>query len=112
MDTIISVQEIRTSLGAIASRAEAGESFTVVRNSKPAFRIVPLARAQAVREQRTAYGGSDATTHNTLTAREIRDRMEKSGASEMLTPEELDRIIHEVHHEANQQRGKGSTAEE
>lgn len=42
MDKIISMKDIRLSLAAIAKRVEAGESFTVVRDSKPVFRIEPL----------------------------------------------------------------------
>jgi antitoxin (DNA-binding transcriptional repressor) of toxin-antitoxin stability system len=42
MDKIISMKDIRLTLAAIAKRAEAGERFTVVRDSKPVFRIEPL----------------------------------------------------------------------
>jgi antitoxin (DNA-binding transcriptional repressor) of toxin-antitoxin stability system len=42
MDKILSMKDIRLTLAAIARRAEAGESFTVVRDSKPVFRIEPL----------------------------------------------------------------------
>ena len=64
MDFIISVQDIRTSLGEIANRAETGESFTVVRNSKPVFRIVPIETLPKVREAPVEYMAEkrDATT--------------------------------------------------
>ncbi len=39
---IISVQDIRTKLADIANDAAAGESFLVVRHSRPIFKIVPL----------------------------------------------------------------------
>lgn len=42
MDKIISMKDIRLTLAAIARRAEAGERFVVVRDSKPVFRIEPL----------------------------------------------------------------------
>lgn len=42
MDKIISMKDIRLSLAAIAKRVEAGECFTVVRDSRPVFRIEPL----------------------------------------------------------------------
>ncbi len=42
MSVVISMQDIRLRLADIAQRAEEGEDFTVVRNSRPAFRIVPL----------------------------------------------------------------------
>ena len=63
MESIISVQDIRTSLGSIADRAERGESFTVVRSSKPVFRIVPIETPSAVREPTLEYvtGKRDAT---------------------------------------------------
>ena len=42
MPTIIAMQDIRTSLAAISRRVATGESFIVVRNSRPAFRIEPV----------------------------------------------------------------------
>ncbi len=39
---IISMQDIRTRLASVADRAEEGTEFIVVRNSRPAFRIVPI----------------------------------------------------------------------
>ena len=55
MSTLISVQDIRTSLSALAQRAESGESFIVIRNSKPAFMITPIEKPETVKEQETAY---------------------------------------------------------
>jgi antitoxin (DNA-binding transcriptional repressor) of toxin-antitoxin stability system len=55
MDAIISVQDIRTSLASIAKRAEAGETFMVIRNSKPAFMIAPVEPTTIVRETAGAY---------------------------------------------------------
>jgi antitoxin (DNA-binding transcriptional repressor) of toxin-antitoxin stability system len=42
MNKIISMQDIRTSLAAIADEAERGERFIVVRRSRPAFQIGPV----------------------------------------------------------------------
>jgi len=90
MDRIISVQDIRTRLGAIARSAETGESFTVIRNSKPAFRIVPIEEA--------AYATPSAGLRPTL--REVRARFEADPVTpDELTPDDLDRIILEVHDE-------------
>lgn len=47
MEKIISMKDIRLSLASIAKRVEAGERFTVVRDSKPVFRIEPLSDAEA-----------------------------------------------------------------
>jgi antitoxin (DNA-binding transcriptional repressor) of toxin-antitoxin stability system len=55
MDTIISVQDIRTSLASIAKRAESGETFVVIRNSKPAFTIAPVTSPEGVKESGVAY---------------------------------------------------------
>jgi antitoxin (DNA-binding transcriptional repressor) of toxin-antitoxin stability system len=55
MSTIISVQDIRTSLASLAQRAENGETFTVIRNSKPAFMITPIAAPAMIKEPGTAY---------------------------------------------------------
>lgn len=41
--TIVSMEDMRTSLAAIANRAAQGERFIVVRKSKPVFEIVPVA---------------------------------------------------------------------
>lgn len=41
MNHTISVKELRTRLADIADQVENGESFTVVRRSKIAFKIVP-----------------------------------------------------------------------
>ncbi|MDP6630302.1 MAG: hypothetical protein QGH29_04935 [Kiritimatiellia bacterium] len=49
------MQDIRTSLASIAKRAEAGETFMVIRNSKPAFMIAPVDPAAVVREATVAY---------------------------------------------------------
>lgn len=49
------------SLKAVADRAEKGETFMVVRNSRPAFRIVPL-------EGKTVYPVASDTA---LAVREI-----------------------------------------
>ena len=95
-DTIISVQDIRTKLGTISRRAEDGESFTVVRNSKPAFRIVPLDTSPYAVEP-----------SEKLTLREIRERFKAVPAAGMITPEELTEIIREVHAEINAARQAG-----
>lgn len=42
METLIAMQDMRTELAAIANRAASGEMFIVLRNSRPAFRIVPF----------------------------------------------------------------------
>lgn len=39
--TIIGLKELRQNATQIAERAQAGESFTVVKRSKPVFNIVP-----------------------------------------------------------------------
>ncbi|MCF7849785.1 MAG: type II toxin-antitoxin system prevent-host-death family antitoxin [Kiritimatiellales bacterium] len=92
MEKLISMQDIRTSLASVANRAENGESFIVVRNSKPAFRIVPL-------KEKTTY--PKVEDEKPLTFKEIQERFQSSGASEMITEEDLDEIIHEVHRVQN-----------
>lgn len=53
--TIISMQDIRTKIAAIANRAQKGERFIVVRKSRPVFQIVPVTDA-------TTDSGSQNTT--------------------------------------------------
>lgn len=47
MTNLIAMQDMRRSIAAIARRAEQGEEFIVIRNSRPSFRIVPYADAGA-----------------------------------------------------------------
>ncbi len=87
MATIISMQDIRASLSAIAKRAGRGESFVVVRNSRPAFRIEPLPDAPA-----PAAVPAPGRSLDSITA-----RLDAAEAGSALTVAELDRIIHDVH---------------
>lgn len=43
--TIIGLKELRQNASEIAERAQNGESFTVVKRSKPVFDIVPSSQA-------------------------------------------------------------------
>lgn len=85
MSRIISMQDIRESLASIADRARAGESFVVVRNSKPAFRIVPVEEPDAA--SKSSPPSLDAITR----------RLDKIGAQDRLSRNELDQVIHEIH---------------
>ncbi|MFH1024930.1 MAG: hypothetical protein V1809_16240 [Planctomycetota bacterium] len=85
MSKIISMQDIRVSLAAIADEAEAGESFVVIRNSKPAFRIEPPER------------GVSGKKRSALTLGEITGRLDKASAGSRISARELDAIIHEAH---------------
>ena len=93
MENLISMQDIRMSLKAVADRAEKGETFIVVRNSRPGFRIVPL-------EGKTVYPVANDTA---LAVHEMQERFQSSGAADMITEEELDEIIHEVHRQQNEE---------
>jgi hypothetical protein len=87
MPTIISMQDVRMSLAAIAKRAGTGESFVVVRNSRPAFRIEPPTGQGA-----PLTASSAARSLDSITA-----RLEAATGGTALTEAELDRIIHDVH---------------
>lgn len=87
MSKIISVQDIRQSLAAIANQAQAGETFVVVRNSKPVFKIVPPYAKEA-------EGGKNA-----LSLAEITGKLDAVEASYDLSANDLDMIIHESHSE-------------
>ena len=43
MSTIIGIKELQGNLKRVADAAQRGEMFTVVRDSKPVFRIEPIA---------------------------------------------------------------------
>ncbi|MCR4333402.1 MAG: type II toxin-antitoxin system prevent-host-death family antitoxin [Patescibacteria group bacterium] len=42
MQKIIGLKELRENMGTYIKHAEAGKSFTVVRRSRPIFRLVPV----------------------------------------------------------------------
>jgi len=42
MDTILGIKELQVNLKRVADAAQKGQSFTVVRGSKPVFRIEPI----------------------------------------------------------------------
>jgi antitoxin (DNA-binding transcriptional repressor) of toxin-antitoxin stability system len=84
METLIAMQDIRTHLASIADRAESGETFVVIRNSRPVFRIQPIATSA----ESTSPGRS------TIPIREVRERFAKYPVkADELTPGDLDTII-------------------
>lgn len=85
MTKIISMQDIRQSLASIANQAQAGTAFIVIRNSKPVFRIVPPEE------------GGLPVKRRTMRLSDITARFDKAGADDLISPSELDEIIHEVH---------------
>jgi len=88
MSTVIAMQNIRTSLASIAKRAEAGERFLVVKNSKPSFYIIP-ANSNNIKKD----------TPN-LSLEDITQKIDKSKTSKTLSPNLVDEIIHEIHRES------------
>lgn len=92
MDTLIAMQDIRNSLASIADRAEGGESFIVIRNSHPAFRIAPLSGSGALSQKPPRQP----------TVSEIRERFAAYPvAKDELAAHELDAIIREVRSQPN-----------
>jgi len=87
MSKIISVQDIRQSLAMIANQAQAGETFVVVRNSKPVFKIVPADDTNALRK--------DASP----SLAEMTAKLDAAKDSESFSASQLDMIIHEAHAE-------------
>ena len=85
MSKIISVQDIRQSLASITDQAQAGETFVVVRNSKPLFKIVPPF------EKETSAGNKN------LSLAEITGKLDAVKSSYDISENELDAIIHELH---------------
>jgi len=85
MSKIISVQDIRQSLATITNQAQAGETFVVVRNSKPVFKIVP------------PYTKENEDRKNALSLAEITGKLDAMETSYDLSANELDMIIHESH---------------
>lgn len=84
MDTLIAMQDIRAGLASIADRAASGESFIVVRNSRPAFRITPL-------------DPPAQTSGVNTTLREVRERLAGYPVrTDEFSSDELDAIIRDV----------------
>ncbi len=55
MTTIIGLKELRENTEAVAERAGLGETFIVVKRSKPIFRLVPVTDSVSVDEELTAW---------------------------------------------------------
>lgn len=55
MATIIGLKELRENTEAVAERAKRGETFVVVKRSKPIFRLVPVTEAVPANEELTAW---------------------------------------------------------
>jgi len=84
--TIVSMKDIRLSLATIARRVEAGESFIVVRDSKPVFQIEPLSGAGANPQRGMTF---DAFTQKV-------DSIRDAGESAW-TPEAVEQVIQEMY---------------
>ena len=87
-DSIVAVQDLRTSLASIADRAAQGESFLVMRNSRPVVRIVPA-------EDAGVYPAAAPRTPASLG--ELRARYQASGLAGAIKPGELEELIRAVH---------------
>ena len=46
MNNILGIKELQLNLKRVADAAQKGESFTIVRDSKPVFRIEPIVEAK------------------------------------------------------------------
>ena len=55
MATIIGLKELRENTEAVAERAKLGESFVVVKRSKPIFRLIPISDSVPANEELTAW---------------------------------------------------------
>lgn len=54
MSTIIGLKELRDNMDAIAERTKQGESFTVVKRSRPIFELTPVSADASGRQQEIA----------------------------------------------------------
>jgi prevent-host-death family protein len=55
MATIIGLKELRENTEAVAERVNHGETFVVVKRSKPIFRLVPISDSVPANEELTAW---------------------------------------------------------
>ena len=55
MATIIGLKELRENTDAVVERANRGETFVVVKRSKPIFRLVPITDPLPANEELTAW---------------------------------------------------------
>ena len=75
------MQDLRRSIAAIARRAEQGEEFVVIRNSRPSFRIIP-------------YHAPCAATPPALSLKDITTRIDSTHAAANVSARVVDQIIH------------------
>lgn len=55
MTTIIGLKELRNSTEEVADRVAKGETFVVVKRSKPVFRLMPVPENGKIDEELTAW---------------------------------------------------------
>jgi antitoxin (DNA-binding transcriptional repressor) of toxin-antitoxin stability system len=82
MSNLIAMQDMRRSIAAIARRAEQGEEFIVIRNSRPSFRIVPYADAGAAPPA--------------VRLRDLTHRIDRCRAAADVTHQDVERVIRAV----------------
>ncbi|MFA5043965.1 MAG: hypothetical protein WC381_03880 [Kiritimatiellia bacterium] len=87
MSKIISMQDMRLSLASIANQAQSGETFIVVRSSKPVFKIIP------------PFEKIKPAGKLPMSLAEITDTLDAVKACYDLSENDLDGIIHEAHAE-------------
>ena len=95
MDKIISMKDIRLSLATIAKRAEAGERFVVVRDSKPVFRIEPCSADASQMDKKISFSEFTAKV----------DRVREPDGMEW-TPAAVEKVIQEMYHERDKGAGR------
>lgn len=83
MSILIAMQDMRRSFATIARRAEQGEEFVVIRNSRPSFRIMP-------------YHAPCAATPPALSLKDITTRIDSTHAAANVAARAVDQLIHHV----------------
>ncbi|HIH23157.1 TPA: hypothetical protein HA238_05500 [Candidatus Micrarchaeota archaeon] len=77
----ISIKEFRMNLADVANRVEAGETFRVIRRSKPAFFVVKIGEEAPDEKWETVVDFTDGGKHAGIPAKELLERLKKINRS-------------------------------
>jgi len=76
-ENIIGLKELRENMGKIIERVQSGEEFTVLKRSKPAFRVGPLSEREGDSDDWETVADFTEIDKNGVSGREILQKIQK-----------------------------------
>jgi prevent-host-death family protein len=76
-ENIIGLKELRENMGKIIERVQDGEEFTVLKRSKPAFRVSPLSEGEGDSDDWETVADFTEIDKNGVSGREILQKIQK-----------------------------------